>query len=127
MHSDAAVEVGVRRLLERQLDIAANGPATDLFGAAVRRFHDAGSAAGHDSETQPRNRFAHLSREFVMWIVDLDAGRAKHGDAWSNKVQDAKTAKKIAHHSQESNEFVEARPRSFEEDFIRAFGRRGQR
>src|SRR5437879_2689617 len=101
MHSDAAVEVAVRRLLERQLDIAANRATTDLFRAAVRRFHDAGTATGHDGEPQARNRRAHLSREFVMWTIDLDAGRAKDSHAWPNKMQNAKPAQKIAHHSQE--------------------------
>src|SRR5437660_84636 len=105
MHPHAAIEIGIRRLLRWQLNRAADRAATDVFGAAICRFHDAGSAAGHDGETQPRNGRAHLPREFVMWIVDLDAGRAKDGDAWPNKMQDAKTAQKIAHHSQEGEKF----------------------
>jgi hypothetical protein len=40
-----------------------------------------------------------------MWTVDLDAGRAKDGDAWPNKMQDAKTTQEIAHHSQKSEKF----------------------
>src|SRR5438477_12598995 len=77
MHPHAAVEIRVRRLLGRQLDVAANRAATDLFRAAVGRFHDAGSAAGHDGETQPRNCRAHLPREFVMWIVTLTRAEPK--------------------------------------------------
>src|SRR6266542_1715684 len=125
MHSHAAIEVSVRRLLERQLDVAADRAATDFFGAAVCCFHDAGSAAGHDSESEPRDSSSHFSGELVMRIVSFDSGRSKNGYAWSDKMEYPKTAQEIAHHSQESNEFVEARPWSFEKDLIRALWRRG--
>src|SRR6266496_1336526 len=101
MHSHAAIEVSVRRLLGGQLYVAADRAATDFFGAAVCCFHDAGSAAGHYREPEPCDGRAHFSSEFVMRIVSFDSGRSKNGYAWSDKMEDTKSAQKIAHHSQE--------------------------
>src|SRR5205814_8577444 len=126
MHPDAAVEVGVGRLLERQFDVAANRAPTDVFRAAVRCFHDARAAAGHHSKPEPRNGRAHFSSQLVMRIVVLNAGGAENGHARTDEVEGAKSAQEIAHHSQEGDELLETRARSFEEDFIRTFGWRGQ-
>src|SRR5690349_3919934 len=101
MHPDAAVEVGVGRLLERQFDVAANRAPTDVFRAAVRCFHGSGSTAGHDSKPEPRNSPAHFASQFVMRIVALNAGGAENRYARADEVQDAKSAQEIAHHSQE--------------------------
>ena len=43
-------DVGVRRLLEGQLDVESDGLAAGLVGAAVGGLHDAGAAAGGDDE-----------------------------------------------------------------------------
>ena len=120
MHSHAAVEIGVRRLLEGQLNITANGAATDFFGATVCRFHNAGPAPGHDCESESRNRRAHFSSELVMRIVAFDSGRAENGHTRADEVKGAKPAQEIAHHFQQRNEFFEAGARPFEKDFIRA-------
>ena len=84
-----------------------------------------GPPPGHDGEPEPRDGRAHLPREFVMWTVDLDAGRAKDSDAWPDKMQNAKPAQEIAHHLQKGEELGKTRARPFEEDFVRAF--RGRR
>ena len=42
------VEVPVRELLVRELDVEAHGQAATLFRATVRRLHDTGTAAGDD-------------------------------------------------------------------------------
>ena len=47
VHRDEAIEIAIWLLLHRQLNIATDGTAAHVFGAAVRRFHDSGSAAGH--------------------------------------------------------------------------------
>ena len=73
MHPHTAIEISICRLFRRELNIATDGATTDLFGAAVCRFHDSRSAAGHDSEPQPRNSGAHFSSQLVMRIVALDA------------------------------------------------------
>src|SRR5438094_6536975 len=100
LHSHAAVEVSVCRLLRRELDSAANGAPTDFFSAAVRSFHYSRPASSHDSESQPRNGRAHLSGELVVRIVALDAGRAKNRHAWTDEMQGAKSAQEIANQSQ---------------------------
>src|SRR5439155_12793441 len=99
MHPDTAIEIGIRRLLGGQLNVAADRAATDLFGAAVCRFHNARSTPGHHSESQPRNCRAHFSSQLVMRIVGLNARRAEHGHAWTDEVERAKSAQKIAHHA----------------------------
>ncbi len=104
MHPHAAIEVSVCRLLGRQLDGASDGAATDFFGAAVRRFHDAGAAAGHDREPEPCNGRAHFSSQLVMRIVAFNSRRAENGYARADEVERAKSAQKIAHHSQEGEE-----------------------
>ena len=47
---DANVEVGVRRLFERQLNRATDARGVGVAGAAVGTFHHAGAAAGDDGE-----------------------------------------------------------------------------
>src|SRR6266566_9847359 len=105
MHPHAAIEVIVCRLLEGQLNVAADRAATNFLGATVCRLHDARAAAGHHCEPKPRNGRAHFSGEFVMRIVSFNPGRAENGYAWTNEMQYTKTAQKIAHHSQEGEKF----------------------
>ena len=126
MHSDAAIEISVRRLLGCQLNVASNGAATDFFRAAVGRFHDAGSAAGHHCEPEPCNCRAYFPSELVIRIIAFNPSRAENGHTWTDEVQDAKSAQKIAHDSQKGEELGKTRTRPFEEDFIRALGRRDQ-
>src|SRR6266700_1757898 len=121
MHPHALIQIGVCRLLGRKLDIAANRATTDLFRATVGCFHDAGPAASHDSEPEPGNGCAHFSSELVIRVVTLNPGRAKDGHTRTDKVESAKSAQEITHHSEQRDEFFEARTRAFEEDFIRAF------
>ena len=105
MHPHAAIEIGVRRLLRRQLDSATNRTAAGFLGAAVCSFHYTRAAAGYDCETQPRNGSPHLSSQFIMRIAQLNPGRAKNSHAWTNEMKRAKSAQEIAHHSQEGEEF----------------------
>jgi len=49
---DPLIEVGVVTLFHGQHDIAAHGTPTDLLGPPVGRFHEAGSAPGHDGESE---------------------------------------------------------------------------
>src|SRR5206468_10342140 len=103
-----------------------HGAATGLFSAAVCRFHDPGPTAGHDGEPEPRNRSAHFPSQLVIRIVALDPGRAEDGHTWPDEVQGAKSTQEIAHDSQKGEELGKTRTRPFEEDFIRALGRRDQ-
>ena len=45
------VDVGVRVLFERKLDVEAGGGCAHIVCAAVARFHDTGTATGHNGET----------------------------------------------------------------------------
>jgi len=72
MQPYTTIEIHVGYLLEWQLDVASNRAATDLFCAAVGRFHNARAAASHHCEAEPRNRRAHFPRQFVMRIVRFD-------------------------------------------------------
>jgi hypothetical protein len=92
-------------LLEGQLDIASDRAAADFFGAAVRRFHNARAAAGHNREPEARNGRAHFSSELVMGIVLFDSRRTEDGYARADEVEGAKSTQKIAHHSQQGEKF----------------------
>src|SRR2546425_918024 len=50
---DPEVDVGVQLLLERELDVAADGETSGLAAAAVGRLHHARPAAGDDRESRP--------------------------------------------------------------------------
>src|SRR5437762_10282764 len=126
MHPDAAIEISVCGLLGCQLNVAADGAATGLFGAAVRRFHDPGAAAGHDSESELRDGRAHFPSELAIRIIAFNPSRAENGHTWTDEVQDAKSAQKIAHDSQKGEELGKTRTRPFEKDLISARGRRDE-
>src|SRR6476660_3474616 len=68
MQPDTTIEIHVGSLLEWQLDVASNRAATDLFCAAVGRFHNARAAASHYREAEPGNRRTHFQGQFVMRI-----------------------------------------------------------
>ena len=104
MHCHGAIQIVVRLLFLRQLDPAADGAAANIFSAAIRRFHNSGTAARHDRKSETRDRRAHLPRELVVRAFWFDARRTKDRDARTDKVQGAKAAKKIANHAQNGNE-----------------------
>ena len=60
------VEVRVRSLLVRQLDVEADREAAALAAAAVRRLHHAGAAARDDCPARPRRRGVRSSRASVV-------------------------------------------------------------
>src|SRR6266478_4146154 len=123
VHPHTAIEIGVRWLLRRELNGAADRAATNFFGAAVRGFHDTRSPAGDDSEPEPRNRRAHFSSQLVIRIVALNARRSKHSHTWTDEVKRAKSAQEITHHPQKGEELSKTRTRPFEEDLIGTFRR----
>jgi len=92
---DEVVDVGIRPLLVRQLDVAADRAPAHLLGPAIGRFHDAGPAAGHDRESPPRQPGAHLAAQFVVGMLGLEAGGAEHGDAGPDPVQRAEAPQEL--------------------------------
>src|SRR6202040_1610679 len=55
MQRHAAIQIRIWTLLEWKLEIATARAPADFFCAAVCRFHDARTAAGHDSKTEARD------------------------------------------------------------------------
>src|SRR6185436_10863715 len=76
---DGEVDVGVRRLLVRKLDVEAHREAAALFRTAVRRFHRARPAAGDDREAGLRQRTPAGSGLLVFGVVARRARRAEDG------------------------------------------------
>src|SRR4051812_16037552 len=75
------VLVGARRLLERQLDVEADGAGVGLARAAVARLHDARAAAGDDGEACLAERAADVACERVPRVVGRRPRRAEDRDA----------------------------------------------
>src|SRR5205823_4488019 len=74
------VDVRVGALLFGQLDVAADGQAVGLVGAAVGGLHDAGSAAGDDGEAGLGQASAEVAGSGVHRVGFGRACRAEHGD-----------------------------------------------
>src|SRR4051812_6773490 len=127
MQPYTTIEIHIGYLLEWQLDVASNRAATDVFCAAVRRFHNARAAASHDGEAKARNRRAHFPRQFVMRIVRCDSCRAEDGYARTNEMESTISAQKIAHDSQQRANPGEARFWAVQKYFISAARRRNNR
>ena len=101
---DPAIEVGVRLLLVRQLDVAPDRATPGLARAAVGRFHDARPAARHDREPRSRKQRRHAAGRLVIWMVGAEARRAEDRDTWANEVERAEAADELeedAHRAQE--------------------------
>ena len=126
MHRHAAIEIGIRLLLDRQLNATTHRTAANILGSAIYCLHNPRATAGHYCEPKPGNCCSHLTCQFVMRSICFLAGGTKNGHAGAHKVQDAKSSQKIPDHAQESDEFVEAGPWSFQKQFISSLGRHSQ-
>jgi hypothetical protein len=76
---DGEVDVRVRILLVRELDVEADGEAAGLLGAAVGRLHHARPAAGDDGEARLSQEPPALARLLVVVVPGRDPRRAEHG------------------------------------------------
>ena len=103
MQGHATVEIVVWFLFERQLDVATDRAAANFFGAAICRFHDSGTAAGHYGKPETRHRCPHFPSEFIVGIVGLDSGRAEHRHARADEMQRSKSAQEIPHHPEKGD------------------------
>ena len=84
---DPFVEIRVRLLFLRQLDVAADGVAARFLGTAIGRLHDSGSAARHDGEPGPREPLADVASQNVGGVFFGKAGRAENGDAGREEME----------------------------------------
>src|SRR4029453_1891530 len=120
---DPTIEVRIRLLLLGQLDVAADGAPARLAGAAIRRFHDPGPAAGHHREPGARQPRAELAAEIVVRMISLEAGGAEHGDARADEVQRAEAAHELAEDADRPPQLESARLRALKEaDLLRRGG-----
>ena len=112
---DEAVQVRVRLLLVRQLDVAADRERADVAGAAVRRLHDAGASARHHREAHAADPATHLARERVVGIAFVEARGAEDRDAGPHEVERAKPAQQLGEDAQRAPQLGEAAGRPGEE------------
>src|SRR5262249_60499440 len=87
------------------------------------RLHNAWAAAGHYGESEPGNRRAHSSGQFIMRIIRFDSRRAKDGHTRTNEMKSAISTQEIAHDSQQCTELCKSRVRAFKEYFVSALRR----
>src|SRR5438046_2203995 len=76
----ADVDVRVRMLLVRQLDVEADREPAALARAAVRGLHHSGPATRDDGEARLGEALPHLARLPVGRVLLVDPGRAEDGD-----------------------------------------------
>ena len=77
---DAEVDVGVERLLVRQLDIAPDREAATLLAAAVGRLHRARTTTGDDREAVLGEGSCDPARELVVRMAGRCPGGAEDRD-----------------------------------------------
>lgn len=94
-HRYPLIEVRIVGLLKRKFDVAADGAAIDVFGAAVSGLHDTGTTARDDGESEFGDGGAHLAGELVRRMVFLEACGAKHCDARADKVKGAEAVEEV--------------------------------
>src|SRR6478672_9505413 len=68
---DERIDVRVRALLERELDVAADRRAAGHLRALVRRLHDSGPGAGDDREPRLGEQACHFLRGLILRVVGV--------------------------------------------------------
>jgi len=84
---DPSVEVLVGVLFLRQLDVAADRVTANVFRTAVRPFHDAWAAAGHDCEPGLRQAGANITSKSVVGMILMKPRRSEHGHTWADEMK----------------------------------------
>src|SRR5260221_12202706 len=109
------MELRVRLLRQRQLDVASDRAAAGLAGAAVGRLHDPGPAAGHHGETGPGQAGTDLAGQGVVRMILPEAGRAEDGDARADEVQGPEAAQEFPEDPQGAGQLEAALLRPLQE------------
>src|SRR2546430_9583470 len=89
---DAAIEKGVRLLLELELDVATDRASVDIFCSAIGRFHNTRPATGHDGESELGNSRTHFARQLITGMTLFYSSGTEDSHAWSHKMEHAKSA-----------------------------------
>lgn len=119
---DMGIQVWIGVLFVRQFDIAGDGAAADIFGAAITGLHDAGASAGHDGESHFCGGRSHLTGQLVMRIIFLGAGGPKNGDAWADEMQSTEAAEHVPSDAHQGDGFFGARLGAGEEEPVFDWG-----
>ena len=117
------IEIAVRRLLERQFDVAADRPSAGFTGAAIGRLHQPRAAAGHHGESETDERGTQVTGHRVVGVRLRIAGRAEDGHTGPGEVQGAKPGDEVPHGAQHQPQFPVSGVRSLEENVLLAAGR----
>ena len=112
------IEKRIGGLFLRQFDIAADGPAASLPGAAVGRRHQPGTATRHDREPKPRKAATDLAPERIVRMRLVEACRAEHCHAGADEVEGAETENELPGDAEHEAQFLQAGVGSFEEDSL---------
>src|SRR6266850_3432699 len=94
--SNPAVEITIGLLLFRKFNIAADRASSGLFRAAVCRFHDSRTAAGHHGKAGSGQSGAALTRHLIIGMAFAKTGRAEYRHTGTDEMKRAKTAHKLA-------------------------------
>src|SRR5262249_33059578 len=104
MKRDPAVQVWIRVLLGRKLDVAPDRDAAGLARAAIRRFHDARAATGHDRESRLRQPPTEVASQSVVGMILGEAWGAEQGTAGAREVKAPKAAHDLGEDPDRTNE-----------------------
>src|SRR6202000_532287 len=74
------VQIRIRQLLVRELDVAADRLRPDLARPAVGGLHQTGAAAGDDGPAAAAEASAHLADQRVVGVIARRARGAEDGD-----------------------------------------------
>jgi hypothetical protein len=121
MVPNRAIEIAVRKLFDRQSDVAADGAAAGLLRTTVRGFHDPWPAPSHDRETQLGQPSAHLTGECIVGMLFGEARRPEHRDAWPDEMKRSESADEIADGAPDEQQLLAPGVRPLEEYAPRAY------
>src|SRR6185437_4482497 len=99
---DQRVDVRVRTLLERQLDVATDRAPVAESRALVPCFHDARTRTGHDRETRLGQESRRLLRSHVLRIIRTNARRPEHSDRFVHRRERVESFYELGHDSQQA-------------------------
>jgi hypothetical protein len=119
MVPNRAIEIAVRKLFDRQSDVAADGAAAGFLRTTVSGFHNSWPAASHDRETQLAQPSAHLARERIVGILFGEARRPEHRHARTDEMKRPESADEIADGAPDEQQLLAPGVRPFEEYAVR--------
>src|SRR5450759_1925029 len=125
---DERVDVRVCALLERELDVAADRPASTESRALVSGFHGAGSGARDDVEAGHGQEARCFHRRFVVGIVGPYARRPEDRNRFLDRRERIESVDELPHDAQHTPRIgpreVGARSRLLQQLFVFSDGRR---